>query len=93
MPQSSKQIQEQQVHNLQMARWPILAKRYSRSFELVSEEAWTDLEEQLTEERRRMQDILSSKGISERDADELRGGIGVINWLLRLKEDVKEFPR
>jgi len=40
-----------------------------------------------------MQDLLSSKGVSERDSDELRGGIGVLNWLLRLKEDVKEFVK
>ena len=93
MPPTSKEMQDKAQQILMEARWPILVKRFLQASSLVNREEWADLEAQLTEERRRMAAVLSSKGISERDSDELRGGIGVLDWLLRLKEDVKEFHK
>lgn len=82
-----------QQHQIQQARWPILAKRYFKALQLVQAEGWADLMEELERDRRERLETLASPMCSERIADEQRGAILVLNWLLRLKDDVKEFPK
>ena len=93
MPQSSKEMQDRAKRSLQEARWPILAKLYLRASQLVSQEGWADLEAQLTAERLRVLNVLAHVGIDERIADAERGKVEILDWLLRLREDVKEFPK
>lgn len=85
--------QLQQAQEVQLYRWPILARHYFKVSSLVEGEGWPVLVEELLRDRQDRMEILSRPLLLEREADEQRGAIVVLNWLLRLAEDVKDFPR
>ena len=74
-------------------RWPILARHYWQLSELVAQEGWALLEEQLQRHREGRLQGLSQQDLPEREADFERGAIYVLNLLLHLGEDVKDFPK
>ena len=85
--------QIQQDQQVQLLRWPILARHYFKVSQLVSAEAWPALVAELQRDRQMRMEILSRPMLPEREADEQRGAISVLNWLLRLEDDSKDFPK
>ena len=87
--------QVQVDQQLVLARWPILAQQYFKACSLVAAEGWPALVEELAQQRQIRLQILSETRppVSERESDVHRGAIEVLNWLLHLAEDLKDFPR
>ena len=82
-----------QDNQRQAHRWPILAQHYFKASSLVASEGWPVLEEELRRHREMYLELLARPEAQERESDQCRGALELLNKLLHLAEDVKDFPK